>query len=428
MNHPHNGWLIQLEDDAKVGTGVYNVTMKTIKNLWKYINKYPLIGDGILTLLLGLWVFFNLRTYWATQPPPVNTVLAITLISLEIVPLIFRRVFPSIALLVITMAAVTLLALNIPDVNFKGMILMLAVFSASTYGGKRRDIISITCIASIIGGLIYSLILKNSFVGSTALLSITQAGYNLIIFLAVWWLGNTLRLSREQAAELKESTEQLIKEREENAHRAVVDERIRIARELHDVLAHHVSVMGIQAGAARQVFKQYPEKALNALNLIETSSRQAVAELYRLLDLLRDEKQAESFTAQPGLQQLDKLVDNIEAAWLHVEVKIKGQKRKLPQMADLSAYRIIEEGLTNVLKHAGATKAVIEMNYQNDSLLLTMSDNGHGMVQDPESSAGGRGLIGMRERVNLLKGDFWAGNGPDRGFLVRIKLPLDGQG
>lgn len=403
------------------------MAMKTIINIWKYLNDYPLIGDGILTLGLALWVFFNLRTSWALQAPPVNTLFAGILISLEIFPLVWRRVFPSIALLIITMAAVVLLVLDIPDMNFKGIILMLAVFSASTYGGQRRDVISVACIAAIIGGLIYSLLSKGSFEGSTALFSITQVVYNLIIFLAVWWLGKTLRLSREQAAQLTESTGQLLREREENALRAVIDERIRIARELHDVLAHHVSVMGIQAGAARQVFKQYPEKALNSLSLIEKSSRQAVSELYRLLDLLRDEKQVESFTSQPGLQQLDKLISDMESADLKVEVTIEGEKREISQIVDLSAYRIIEEALTNILKHAHATKAFISIIFQNGTLLLDITDNGHGILNEDTRGSGGKGLIGMRERVNLIKGEFWAGNAPNGGFRIKAKLPLGEQ-
>ena len=251
--------------------------------------------------------------------------------------------------------------------------------------------------------------------------------YNLIIFLAVWWLGKTLRLSREQASQLTESTEQLLREREDNARRAVFDERIRIARELHDVLAHHVSVMGIQAGAARQVLKQYPEKALNSLSLIEKSSRQAVSELYRLLDLLRDEKQVESFTSQPGLQQLDKLVSDMQDAGLRVEVQIEGEKREIPQLVDLSAYRIIEEALTNTLKHANATKAIISMLFQNGTLLLDIVDNGRGIINAEKSTSGGKGLIGMRERVNLIKGELWTGNDPNGGFRVKVKLPLGEQ-
>jgi len=311
--------------------------------------------------------------------------------------------------------------------NFKGMILMLAVFSASTYGGQKRDITTITCITVIIGGLVYNLYSRGGFIDSGALFSTTQAVYNLIIFLAVWWLGKTLRLSREQAAQLTESTQQLLRGREDNARRAVFDERIRIARELHDVLAHHVSVMGIQAGAARQVLKQYPEKALNSLSLIEKSSRQAVAELYRLLDLLRDEKQVESFNSQPGLQQLDKLVSDMRDAGLQVDVTVEGEKREIPQLVDLSAYRIIEEALTNTLKHAKATKAVISMIFQNGTLLLDITDNGHGMLKDGESTSGGKGLIGMRERVNLIKGELWTGNDPNGGFRVKVTLPLGEQ-
>jgi signal transduction histidine kinase len=185
--------------------------------------------------------------------------------------------------------------------------------------------------------------------------------------------------------------------------------------------------MGIQAGAARQVLKQYPEKALNSLSLIEKSSRQAISELYRLLDLLRDETQVESFTSQPGLQQLDKLVSDMQEAGLQVEVTIEGEKREIPQLVDLSAYRIIEEALTNTLKHAKATKAVISMIFQNGTLLLDITDNGHGILKDENSASGGKGLIGMRERVNLIKGELWTGNDPDGGFHVKVKLPLGEQ-
>lgn len=400
--------------------------MKTIKNVWNFINKYPLIGDSLLTLIVALWVFFNLRAYWDLDPPPINPSLAVTLISLEITPLIWRRVFPSVSLIIITIAVVMLLVLNIPDMNFMGIISMLAVFSAAAYGGNRRDVISVACVVAIIGGLTYRLLFSTNFVflSSSTLFTITRLLYNLIIYLAIWWLGKTLRLSREQASHLRESTEQLVRQREENARRAVIDERIRIARELHDVLAHHVSVMGIQAGAARQVLKQYPEKALNSLSLIETSSRQAVSELYRLLGLLRDEKQVESFTSQPGLQQLDKLVTDIQTAGIQVEVKIEGARHEIPDIVDLSAYRIIEEALTNILKHAGATKATININYQNNTILMDITDNGHGTPNDGKIAAGGKGLIGMRERVNLLKGEFWAGNGTNGGFRVKVKLPL----
>jgi signal transduction histidine kinase len=403
--------------------------MKLFKTLRNIDSKYPLIGDSILTLVLAVLAFFSLSAYWALAPLPVHPLLAATLVFLEIIPLALRRVLPSATLLIITVAAVALQLLNVPELNFVAIVAIIAIFSVAAYGGRRRNLFCGICIAAIIVTISYKLVFSGNVVLpiNRFLYGATNFLLNSMLFLPIWWFGNTLRKSREQTSQLRDSTEQLIREREENARRAVVDERIRIARELHDVLAHHVSVMGIQAGAARQVLKQYPEKALNSLSLIETSSRQAVAELYRLLGLLRDEKQVEKITPQPSLQQLQKLVADMENSGLQVEVKIEGEKREIPEMVDLSAFRIIEEALTNTLKHAGATKATININYHNSMLILDITDNGHGIVTDSEIASGGKGLIGMRERVNLVNGEFWAGNGPTGGFRVKVKLPLSEQ-
>ena len=411
---------------AEADVSPYNVAMNLLKTMRDVVNKYPLIGDGALTLMLAALAFFTLRAYWAVQPLTVHPLLAATLVSLEILPLAWRRVFPSAALLTIATAGVTLRLLNIPEMSFVAIAAIIAIFSAAAYGGRRRNIACGICIAAIVGSITYMLMFSGTVVLpiNRALYSATNLILNLLIFLPVWWFGNTLRMSREQTLQLRERTGQLVREREENAHRAVFDERVRIARELHDVLAHHVSVMGIQAGAARQVLKQYPEKALDSLNLIETSSRQAVAELYRLLGLLRDEKQAETFTAQPSLRELEKLVADMQTSGLRVEVRIEGEKREIPQTVDLSAYRIVEEALTNTLKHAGPAKATVVLNYQKDALTLDIADTGKGAAYKEDQQPGGKGLIGMRERVKLLKGEFWAGNAPNGGFHVSAKLPL----
>ncbi len=403
--------------------------MKLLKTLMNIDSKYPLVGDSILTLVLALLAFFSLRAWWALAPLSVHPLLAAILVSLEIIPLVLRRVFPSAVLLIITTAFVILQILNIPEMSFIAITAIIAIFSSAAYGGSRRNLFCGLCIAAIVVSISYKLVFSGTVVIpiNRFLYGATNFLLNSMLFLPIWWLGNTLRKSREQTSQLKDSTEQLIREREENARRAVVDERIRIARELHDVLAHHVSVMGIQAGAARQVLKQYPEKALNSLSLIETSSRQAVSELYRLLDLLRDEKQVEKFAPQPSLQQLEKLVTDMQNAGLQVEVKIEGEKREIPQIVDLSAYRIIEEALTNTLKHAGATKTTININYHNSMLILDITDNGHGIITDSKTASGGKGLIGMRERANIVNGEFWAGNGPNGGFQVKVKLPLGEQ-
>jgi signal transduction histidine kinase len=403
--------------------------MKLFMTLRNIDIKYPLVGDSILTLVLAVLAFFFLSAYWALSPLPIPTILAAILVALEIIPLVWRRLFPSAALLVVATAGAILQVLNVPESTFIVITSIITIFSTAAYGGSRRNLVCGICIAAIIGSISYKLVFSGNVVLpiNRFLYGATNFLLNLMFFLPIWWFGNTLRKSREQTSQLRDSTEQLIKEREENARRAVVDERIRIARELHDVLAHHVSVMGIQAGAARQVLKQYPEKALNSLSLIETSSRQAVSELYRLLGLLRDEKQVEKFTPQPSLQQLEKLVTDMQNVGLQVEVEIEGEKREIPEVVDLSAFRIIEEALTNTLKHAGATKATININYHNSMLVLDITDNGHGIVTDSRIASGGKGLIGMRERVNLVNGEFWAGNGPNGGFRVKAKLPLGEQ-
>jgi len=413
-------------DDERETAGVYNVAMKLLNSMRDLVNRYPLIGDSALTLMLAILAFFSLRAYWAVVPPTVQPLLAATLVSLEIIPLAWRRVFPSATLLTIATAGATVRLLNISEMSFVAIAAILAIFSAAAYGGRRRNLVCGISIAAIVGSISYMLVFSGTVVLpiDRFLYGATNLILNLLIFLPIWWFGNTLRKSREQTSQLRERTDQLAREREENAHRAVFDERIRIARELHDVLAHHVSVMGIQAGAARQVLMQYPDKALNSLNLIEASSRQAVAELYRLLGLLRDEKQVETFTPQPGLQQLEKLVADMQTSGLRVEVKTEGEKREIPQTVDLSAYRIVEEALTNTLKHAGPARATVVLNYQKDALILDIADTGRGATDREDRQPGGRGLIGMRERVKLLKGEFSAGNAPNGGFHVSAKLPL----
>ena len=202
---------------------------------------------------------------------------------------------------------------------------------------------------------------------------------------------------------------------------------MRIARELHDVVAHHVSVMGIQAGAARRILPKQPEKVHEALSLIESSSRQAVAEMHRLLGFLRQEKQADGPAPQPSLKQLNMMISDMQEAGLPVELNIKGSERELPPSTDVSAYRIIQESLTNVLKHAGPTKATVTVSYTDGAIELEITDNGKGAAPVELQKPKGRGLIGIQERVKLHSGKFEANNIPNGGFSVRVKLPLNGQ-
>jgi signal transduction histidine kinase len=205
----------------------------------------------------------------------------------------------------------------------------------------------------------------------------------------------------------------------------VRDERTRIARELHDVVAHHVSAIAVQAGAAEEIVERNPQRARQALHVIQETSRQALIEMRALLNVLRsgDEVGCER-EPQPGLAQIDRLIERTRAAGLAVTLRLEGAVQPLPDALDLSAYRIVQEALTNSLKHAGPAHACVLIRYADRMLELEISDDGLGGLAPPVSAPQGRGLIGMGERVALFGGDLTAGPAPGRGFQVLARLPL----
>jgi signal transduction histidine kinase len=243
-----------------------------------------------------------------------------------------------------------------------------------------------------------------------------------VVFAIAWLAGFALR---GRAAEAEASEQRAVHaeaEREESARRAVFEERVRIARELHDVVAHHVSMMGVQAGAARIVIDRDRVKATEALTAIETSSRQAVAELHRLLGFLRQAGDPDDLAPQPGLSQLSRLAASMSDSDLAVEVSIEGETRSLPPTLDVSAYRIVQEALTNTLKHSAASRADVHLRYWPDELEVEIVDDGRPNGAS-SSASGGLGLIGMRERVALHGGQLSAGPAAGGGFAVRVRLP-----
>ena len=393
-----------------------------------------MITDGAIALLLSALALVILWYRWEyTQP--VHPALAVGLTLAVILPLILRRRFPLIVLLVITALLNYYRLLDIPEGTATAYALLLALFGAGAYGSQRwRTWARGISVASVAVCLTYLLFIRLptdtslfSYEENQVLGWIATILLNLFLFGAAWWGGDIFRKLRERERELKEQTVQLEIERDENARRAVLDERVRIARELHDVVAHHVSVMGVQAGAARKIMNKKPDKVYEALSLIESSSRQAVAEMHRLLGFLRQEKQTDEPAPQPGLKQLSMLIADMQEAGISVEVNIKGDGQELPPSIDVSAYRIIQESLTNVLKHASAAKATVTIQYGDEALELEIADNGKGAAPAELQKLKGRGLIGMQERVKLHSGEFEAGNIPNGGFFIRVKLPLDGQ-
>jgi signal transduction histidine kinase len=242
------------------------------------------------------------------------------------------------------------------------------------------------------------------------------------VFAIAWLAGLALRERAGEVAAAESRAVSAEREREENARRAVFAERVRIARELHDVVAHHVSMMGVQAGAARVVIDRDPAKAKGALTAIERSSRQAVGELHRLLGFLRQDGDSDGLAPQPGVGQLDRLVESVAGTQLAVGITVEGEARPLPPTVDVSAYRIVQEALTNTLKHAGASRAEVHLRYWPDELEVEVVDDGCGTGNGAPHRDGGLGLIGMRERAALHGGRLTAGTVPGGGFSVRVRL------
>ena len=249
----------------------------------------------------------------------------------------------------------------------------------------------------------------------------------LAVFAIAWVVGDNLRTRRAYLAELEARAARLEREREEKADRAVLEERARIARELHDVIAHNVSVMVVQAAAGEEVFDEDPERARESLSAVAATGRAALAELRRLLGVIRaeeDKGERASFTPQPGIEYLDELVRQVQETGLPVELSVIGEPRALPEGVGLCAYRIVQEALTNTLKHAHASSAQVNVRYVADALELQVIDDGRG-GSTVNGESGGHGLIGMRERVALFGGELRASARGADGYEVRARLPLE---
>jgi signal transduction histidine kinase len=245
-----------------------------------------------------------------------------------------------------------------------------------------------------------------------------------ILFGIGWLLGFALRERVEQAEAAEARASQAEREREAAARVAVAEERARIARELHDIVAHAVSVMVLQVGAVRHKLPEALERDSDALKGVEHTGRAALVEMRRLLGAMRSDGDDLERSPQPGLDRLESLIEEIGHAGLPVRLQVEGERFALPPAIDLSAYRIVQEGLTNALKHARASQADVVVRYAPGEMQIEVRDNGGGAVT---GDGLGHGLIGMRERVKIYGGEMSAGTAPGGGFLLTTRLPLTGQ-
>jgi signal transduction histidine kinase len=337
---------------------------------------------------------------------------AVALVELSVLPLALRRSCP------LTVLATTLAAAIAGDLLFSGFLLPGPLIALYTVAAHRERRLAIGAAAATAVALV---------VPAVAGRGVASAGFAVAMyagFAVAWLLGDNLRTRRAYLAEVEARAERAEREREERARRAVAAERARIARELHDVISHNVSVMVVQAAAARDVHAQRPERAPEALASIESIGREALVELRRLLGVVSAEEADDraGFAPQPGLARLRDLLEQVEAGGLRVELNVEGQPRDLPAGVDLSAFRIVQEALTNTLKHAGASRAEVSLRYAEAGLEVEVVDDGVAR----EATGRGRGILGMRERATLVGGELSAGPRAAGGFRVRARMPLEG--
>jgi len=242
-----------------------------------------------------------------------------------------------------------------------------------------------------------------------------------VLFAIAWLAGFALRERAAQAEAAEVRAIHAEREREAAARVAVAEERARIARELHDIVAHAVSVMVLQVGAVRHKLPQTLEEDRDALRGVEQAGRTALAEMRRLLGAMRHDSEEPDLAPQPGLDSLDILLDKVRRAGLPVRLHLDGDPFPLPRALDLSAYRIVQEGLTNALKHARASHADVTVRYGPDELQIEVRDDGEGGSTD---NGVGHGLVGIRERVKIYGGEMTAGTATGGGFILRTRLPL----
>jgi signal transduction histidine kinase len=249
--------------------------------------------------------------------------------------------------------------------------------------------------------------------------------FTLILFALAWLVGFALREHAAQAEAAEARAIYAERERDAAARIAVAEERARIARELHDIVAHAVSVMVLHVGAVRHKLPDQLADDRDALQDVERTGRAALTEMRRLLGAMRGAGDELDLTPQPGIRTLEPLLDKFRRSGLAVELRVEGEPRSLPDTIDLSAYRIVQEGLTNALKHADANHADVIVRYRHDELQIDVRDDGQG----PSVSDGlGHGLVGIRERVKLYGGQMNAGAADGRGFILTTRLPLVGAG
>ena len=387
-------------------------SLGSVRTWWRALDR-RLIDAAVAVVLLALTAIpLATDSLQAGQRP--SDIWAYLLAVALCVPFVFHRRFPVAA---ITVACCALVLYAVGRYNaYPGLPIFVLVAGVSLHSTRRRALLAagLAAVALSVAVLLQPEGVATASTWVASLLAVAVA----------WLWGENLRNRRARWAAMEERARRLEAEREERDRQAVTAERLRIARELHDVVAHSMSVIAVQSGVANHVIDSRPAQARQALATIEATSRSALVELRRLLGVLRQgDDPVASLEPNPGMAELGRLADQIRSAGVEVELKVEGEPGDLPPGVDLSAFRIAQEGLTNVLKHGGGVARVL-VRYSPGAVAVEIADDGRAGAADVAPAEGtGHGLIGMRERVAVFGGELTAGPVPGGGYRMAARLP-----
>jgi len=382
-----------------------------VVGLYAWVRRHPRLADGVLAGLLGLAGLANELA--RGQPRQIPLVVALVL------PVVFRRQHP-VAAFVAVLVPGAVQALTSSQLNPADLAIVVLVYTLAAYCPRR--VARYGLIACLLGSAAE---IARWAPGRLDPLAALMAG--VIAFagpaLIAAAIGDSVRNRRAYYAALEDRADRLERERDAQAQVAAAAERARIARELHDVIAHNVSVMVVQADGASYALDRSPERARQALAAISSTGRQALDEMRHLLGVLRSAEEEPGVDPLPGIGQLDELLEQTRALGLAVSLTVDGVPFPLPGGVALAAYRTVQESLTNVRKHGGpGARAAVVLRYRPDALVLTITDDGRGAAA--ASDGAGHGLVGMRERAAVYGGTLQAGPRPGGGYRVTARLPL----
>ena len=397
--------------DARTSAAAYVDRMK--RAIWPYVREYwfdALVVAGAIGGALEIALSQD-DPSGPTLPLGVSIVLEVGLTLV----LLARRRFPfaAPAAMLVAGAALSFWDARLITFTFAGFLAALAAaFLLGMVEDRRQAVV----------GLLVATVALLVIVGNDPERETGDIYFTPLLFFAVWLCGFGLSHRLGRAREAEERAARMERARLEEARAAVAEERARIARELHDVVGHAVSVMTVQASGVRRLLNPEQDREREALMIVEQTGREALAEMRRLVGVLRRPEEAPALAPQPSLQYLDRLVEQAREAGLPVDVRIEGEAKELPAGVDLTAYRLVQEALTNAIKHAQATSAQVFVRYEDGAVELQVVDDGRG-ASDGSSESGGHGLVGMRERVTVYGGELEAGPRPEGGFALKARLP-----